>query len=60
MQLLLRKSGYNFTTTSEKEVVRIIKEKTCYIATNPAKEEKDMNGKFDDFTLPDGNVVKVD
>ncbi|GBC04043.1 hypothetical protein RclHR1_05490006 [Rhizophagus clarus] len=59
LQMLLRKSGYNFTTTSEKEVVRIIKEKTCYIATNPTKEEKDMNGKFDDFTLPDGNVVKL-
>jgi centractin len=59
LQLLLRKSGYKFTTTAEKEVVRIIKEKTCYVATNPAKEEKDMNGKFEDFTLPDGNVVKL-
>ncbi|CAB4389747.1 actin-related protein [Rhizophagus irregularis] len=59
LQLLLRKSGYKFTTTAEKEVVRIIKEKTCYVATNPAKEEKDTNGKFDDFTLPDGNVVKL-
>jgi len=59
LQLLLRKSGYKFTTTAEKEVVRIIKEKTCYVATNPTKEEKDTNGKFDDFTLPDGNVVKL-
>jgi len=59
LQLLLRKSGYKFTTTAEKEVVRIIKEKTCYIAVNPIKEEKDMNGKYDDFVLPDGNVVKL-
>uniref|UniRef100_A0A1D1XPY9 Actin-2 n=1 Tax=Anthurium amnicola TaxID=1678845 RepID=A0A1D1XPY9_9ARAE len=59
LQLLLRKAGYKFTTTAEKEVVRIIKEKTCYIASNLAKEEKDMNGKYDDFTLPDGNVVKL-
>jgi len=59
LQLLLRKSGYKFTTTAEKEVVRIIKEKTCYIALNPSKEEKDTNGKFDDFTLPDGNIVKL-
>ncbi|CAG8722112.1 8125_t:CDS:2, partial [Scutellospora calospora] len=56
--LLLRKAGYNFHTTAEKEVVRIIKEKTCYIAINPSKEEKDTSGKFEDFTLPDGNVVK--
>jgi len=59
LQLLLRKSGYKFTTTAEKEVVRIIKEKTCYIALFPIKEEKDTNGKYDDFTLPDGNVVKL-
>lgn len=59
LQLLLRKSGYKFTTTAEKEVVRIIKEKTCYIALNPSKEEKDTNGKLEDFALPDGNIVKL-
>lgn len=60
LQLLLRKSGYKFTTTAEKEVVRTIKEKTCYVAPlSLAKEEKDTNGKFDDFPLPDGNVIKL-
>ncbi|KAI8878939.1 actin-related protein [Backusella circina FSU 941] len=59
LQLLLRKSGYNFHTTAEKEVVRIIKEKTCYVALNPAKEEKESNGKIDDFMLPDGNIIKL-
>jgi hypothetical protein len=55
----LRKSGYNFHTTAEKEVVRIIKEKTCYIPVNPVKEEKEMSGKTDDFMLPDGNIIRV-
>ncbi|CAJ0910999.1 5361_t:CDS:10 [Entrophospora sp. SA101] len=59
LQLLLRKAGYNFHTTSEKEVVRIIKEKTCYVALNPSKEEKDTSREFNDFILPDGNVVKL-
>lgn len=59
LQLLLRRSGYNFHTTAEKEVVRIIKEKTCYIALNPVKEEKETSGKVDDFMLPDGNIIKV-
>jgi centractin len=59
LQLLLRKSGYNFHTTAEKEVVRIIKEKTCYIPVNPIKEEKETSGKTDDFMLPDGNVIRV-
>lgn len=60
LQLLLRKSGYKFTTTAEKEVVRTIKEKTCYVAPlGLDKEEKATNGKFDDFPLPDGNVIKL-
>ncbi|KAF9997502.1 Actin-2, partial [Modicella reniformis] len=61
LQLLLRKNGYHFHTTAEKEVVRIIKEKTCYLPANPAKEEKekDTGDKKEDFMLPDGNVIKL-
>ena len=39
-QLLLRRAGHVFHTTAEREVVRCIKEETCYVAFNPAKEEK--------------------
>ncbi|KAJ1959366.1 centractin- actin- protein of the dynactin complex, partial [Dimargaris xerosporica] len=59
LQLLLRKSGYHFHTSAEKEVVRIIKEKACYVALNPSKEEKDFGNKTNDFILPDGNIVKL-
>ncbi|KAF9083529.1 Actin-2 [Mortierella sp. GBA35] len=59
LQLLLRKAGYHFHTTAEKEVVRIIKEKTCYLPLFPAKEEKDAGAKYEDFMLPDGNVIKL-
>ncbi|KAI9096516.1 actin-related protein [Phlyctochytrium arcticum] len=59
LQLLLRKSGHAFHTSAEKEVVKIMKEKTCYIALNPSKEEKDSNGKYTDFVLPDGNTIKL-
>ncbi|RKP12619.1 actin-related protein [Piptocephalis cylindrospora] len=59
LSLLLRKAGYHFSTTAEREVVRIIKEKTGYVALNPSKEEKDVSGKLDDFRLPDGNVIKL-
>ncbi|KAJ1976134.1 centractin- actin- protein of the dynactin complex [Dimargaris cristalligena] len=59
LQLLLRKSGYHFHTSAEKEVVRIIKEKTCYVALNPSKEEKDFGNKSNDFVLPDGQVIKL-
>jgi centractin len=59
LQLLLRKSGYYLHTSAEKEVVRTIKEKTCYLALNPQKEEKDQVGAWEEFRLPDGKVIRV-
>lgn len=46
LQLLLRRSGYNFQTSAEKEVVRELKEKHCYVALDPLKEEKMEAEKF--------------
>eukprot|EP00644_Phytophthora_capsici_P007998 jgi/Phyca11/553962/estExt2_Genewise1Plus.C_PHYCAscaffold_580020 len=40
LQLLLRRAGYNFQTSAELEIVREIKEKLCYVAFNPTKEEQ--------------------
>lgn len=66
MQLLFRKSGYVFHTSAEKEVVRMIKEKTGYVALDPKREEKEWlqhggrpEGKVVEYTLPDGNKMKV-
>lgn len=65
LQTLLRKSGYVFHTSAEKEVVRMIKEKVSYIAANPKQEEKEWAaakvsaGKSAEYVLPDGNKIKV-
>ena len=65
LQSLLRKSGYIFHTSAEKEVVRMIKEKVSYIAANPKQEEKEWAaakvgaGKAVEYVLPDGNKIKV-
>lgn len=59
LQLLLRKSGYHLHTTAEGEVVRAIKEKNCYVALNPHKEEKDAPSRTEIFRLPDGNTITV-
>ncbi|KAI0223975.1 centractin- actin- protein of the dynactin complex [Massospora cicadina] len=58
LQSLLRKSGYNFHTTAEKEIVRLIKEKTSYVSLSPNKEAKENSGKTADFLLPDGQIIK--
>lgn len=66
LQMLLRKSGYVFHTSAEKEVVRMIKEKVCYLPLDPRKEEKEWTnlgtrteGRAADYILPDGNKIKV-
>lgn len=66
MQLLFRRSGYVFHTSAEKEVVRMIKEKTGYVAPDFKKEEREWqqcgqkpDGKIVEYVLPDGNKMKV-
>jgi centractin len=46
-------------TSAEFEVVRILKEKACYLSLNPTKEEKESIGTEEGYTLPDGNTIKV-
>lgn len=65
MQTLLRKAGYVFHTSAEKEIVRNIKESTGYVALDPYKEEKEWAGqqrteaKSIWYSLPDGQKIKV-
>lgn len=66
MQLQLRKSGHVFHTSAEKEIVRIMKEKTTYVSRDPRKEEKDLqqglwraDEKRIEYILPDGQKVKI-
>lgn len=65
LQTLLRKSGYVFHTSAEKEVVRLIKEAVTYVAHDPRKEEKEWAAakmdqiKTAEYVLPDGNKLKV-
>lgn len=64
MQTLLRKSGYVFHTSAEKEVVRLIKESVTYVAHDPRKEEKEWANRTDsaksiEYVLPDGHKLKV-
>ena len=59
---LLREGGYNLTTSAEREIVRDIKEKHCYVAQDFDKELMRANNtsQLEEFySLPDGHSVSI-
>ena len=62
MAKLLTESGHNFVSTAELEIVRDIKEKTCFVAEDyeQAMKESAESNKFEmNYELPDGKVIKI-
>ncbi|XP_064118234.1 beta-centractin [Macrobrachium rosenbergii] len=58
LKLLLRKEGLSLYTTAEFEVVKTIKERICYLATNPQREESVDTERLS-YSLPDGSSVEI-
>ncbi|CAF0909925.1 unnamed protein product [Rotaria sordida] len=59
---LLMKRGYNFTTSAEREIVRDIKEKLCYISFDYEKEKLTSiktNIIERNYELPDGQIIRI-
>lgn len=59
MQKILKDNNYNFDTTAEREIVRDMKEKLCYVAEDYEEELKKAAAGSEleeTYTLPDGNL----
>ncbi len=61
LQVLLRKSGHNFHTTAEMEIVKNIKETKCWIAYNYDKSDKAADEEEPTvwYKLPDGQQIEL-
>mmetsp|Transcript_31258 Transcript_31258/g.66228 ORF Transcript_31258/g.66228 Transcript_31258/m.66228 type:complete len:376 (+) Transcript_31258:54-1181(+) len=62
MMRLLTERGYQFTTSAEREIVRDVKEKLCYVALdfdNEVNESRISCAQEKTYELPDGNMISV-
>jgi centractin len=59
MQLLLRRSGLSLTTTAEADLVKTMKEESCFVTRTPLVDDSTEKDSRTQYTLPDGQGVTL-
>jgi centractin len=59
LQLQLRRSGLCFSTTAESDLVKTIKEQTCYLASPGQSDDAMEKESRTQYQLPDGQAVTL-
>lgn len=59
---LLTERGYNFTTSAEREIIRDLKEKICFVALDYEQDlfiAQNTSCFEKSFELPDGQIITI-
>ena len=59
MLKVLKGAGYSANSSVQKELVRVLKERACFVSLEYENDMKNKNKYKKEYSLPDGNVIEL-